>query len=472
LLLALLVTFGPLPARAATITVNETSDSSGGRGCTLRDAIATANAQGGSATGGCAVGSAGPNTILFGLIGSAKIKLLTDSELMISSDVTIQGPGPSALTIDGNGATRVLEVSAGTTTISDLTIENGNSGSGNGGGILVDVGATLNATNCVVSSNKAGSSGTGSFFAGGGIDNLGTLNLTNCTISGNKVGFAMGPNSFGGGIENEGTATLTKCTISSNKSLTSDGGGIRNFEGTLTVTNSTISGNTAAGNGGGLEDDTTATTTVYGSTINGNSANAATGHGGGIDKNGNALNVTNSTISSNTAKGAGGGLYYENTATVALLNCTVAKNKAPTGFGGGVVSGAGGVTLGNTIIAFSGATGGDCVGSLSGINNDNNLIDDSSNDCGLVNGTNGSGNLIGATNPELLPLAKNGGPTLTMALCTGSGTPKTACTAASSAWHAGSTTICAGAPVNNSDQRGYLRNTPASCDIGAYESPQ
>jgi CSLREA domain-containing protein len=472
--------------RAAIITVNSTNDAlisgPGERVCSLRDAIATANAQGGSPTGGCPTAASGSNTIVFGGIGS-KITLTTDSELQIKNDIIIQGPGASKLTISGNNSgmsptmQRVLEVMSGTVSISDLTIKGGNQVNGSGGGILVDLGATLNMTNCVISSNKAGPSGSGPFY-GGGIENMGTLNLTNCTVTGNQVGFKMTgvttPQAYGGGIDNQGTATLTGCTISNNKTiqstagpaLSSTGGGINNDSGaTLTVTNSTISGNKAAGSGGGLSDNSSGGTTLLRDTISGNTA---TGNGGGIVKSGSGLNVTNCTISGNKAT-FGGGLYNEDQAT--LLNCTIAGNTAleAGGMGGGGIYSIFGATttVANTLIAFSMSTGGDCVGSVA--DDGNNLIDDATHACGLTSGPNND--IVGSA-AELLPLAKNGGPTLTMALCTASGTPKMACTGASPAVAAGSATICAGAPVNNSDQRGFLRGAPTSCDIGAYEHPQ
>jgi hypothetical protein len=146
-----------------------------------------------------------------------------------------------------------------------------------------------------------------------------------------------------------------------------------------------------------------------------------------------------------------------------LTNCTVSGNKANPMSGGGVYNPFGGVTLANTIIANSAMTGGDCVGPA--VDNGNNLIEDSTNHCGLTNGTNGD---IVGSNPGLVALAKNGGPTLTMALCTGAGTPKASCTGASPALATGSLTTCGGALVTNHDQRGLLRS---ACDIGAYESP-
>ena len=67
-------------------------------------------------------------------------------------------------------------------------------------------------------------------------------------------------------------------------------------------------------------------------------------------------------------------------------------------------------------------------------------------------------------NPLLAPLADNGGPTQTLALMLGSPAIDT-----------GSNLICADVPVNNLDQRGFVRpvdgngNPDETCDIGAFE---
>ena len=76
----------------------------------------------------------------------------------------------------------------------------------------------------------------------------------------------------------------------------------------------------------------------------------------------------------------------------------------------------------------------------------NNLADDGT--CGSA--TNG--------NPNLGPLANNGGPTPTHALLEGSDAIDTA--------DAG---ICAASPVDGEDQRGVSRPQGGGCDIGAYE---
>ncbi|MDW8392512.1 MAG: hypothetical protein RMK84_20585, partial [Oscillochloridaceae bacterium] len=113
------------------------------------------------------------------------------------------------------------------------------------------------------------------------------------------------------------------------------------------------------------------------------------------------LTVTNSTFSGNSAAGLGGGIYNDG-GTLTVTNSTFSGNSASAGGGGGGLYVPGGTaTLKNTIIANS-TSGGDCVGSLSGTNN--NLIEDSTNACGLVNNSNG--NIIGQ-DPNLGALTGN-----------------------------------------------------------------
>jgi len=111
------------------------------------------------------------------------------------------------------------------------------------------------------------------------------------------------------------------------------------------------------------------------------------------------------------------------------------------------------VTLRNTIVANN-TSGGNCSGTIT--DSGNNL--DSANTCGFT--TNAKIN----TDPNLGPLADNGGPTQTFALLTGS-----------PAINAGDNTICGatvGAPnygAGGLDQRGIVHPQGVQCDIGSYE---
>ena len=329
-------------------------------------------------------------------------------DLDITSTVTIAGVGSASTVIQAgttsaNGIDRVFEVFSGVTaTISGVTIRYGRPGAASGGGIR----------------------------------NRGTLNLTDVIVTGNTITGGLG----GGGISSEGVAsamTLAGVTVSGNTATGKDGGGIFN-EGSATLTDATISGNTCGDTGGGVKNNTaTSSFTLTRGTISGNTA---TDSGGGIESDG-TLNLTNVTISGNTTTaGPGGGLTGE-TGSATILNCTFSGDSATTG--GEIRRTSATVTLKNTIVANS-VAGGNCSGTI--VSQGYNL--DSANTCAFT----GPGDRI-ATNPNLGPLASNGGPTQTHALLSGS-----------PAIDAGTAT---GAP--GTDQRGVGRPQGAAYDIGAYE---
>jgi hypothetical protein len=337
---------------------------------------------------------------------------LTTGELLIDKDLTITGPGADVITVSGNGASRVFEVTSGVTAaVSGLTIANGRvtGVSAQGGGIFNA--GTLTVTSCTLSGNVAISPWSGS---GGAIANSGTLTVTTSTLSGN------GPAAAGAGLSNTGTAIVTSSTISSNDAHYF-AGGIGN-SGTLTVTFCTLSGN-GADYGGGIYNSGTLTVTFC--TLSGNGAD----YGGGLDNVG-TVTVTSSTFSGNSAapSSAGGGGGIVNYRTVTIRNTLVAGNTA----------------------RYSPAI--DLFGTL---NSDGyNLIGD---------GTGGSGyaatDLVGTADqpidPKLGPLQDNGGPTLTMALLPGS-----------PAIDAGDNTD---APAWDQRGPGYPRVVNGTIDIGAFE---
>src|SRR6266446_1662861 len=114
---------------AANITVTDTADNGPG---TLREALASA--------------ANGDTIDATGVSGSI---LLTSGELLVANSVTILGPGPANLAVNGNAASRVFHIGSGTVvTIAGLTITNGRADSG--GGIYTGPGA-LTVSNCTLS---------------------------------------------------------------------------------------------------------------------------------------------------------------------------------------------------------------------------------------------------------------------------------------------------------------------------------
>jgi hypothetical protein len=414
-----------LEERCLLTTVTNLNDQGPG---SLRQAIADASAE---------------DTVDFqqGLHGTIT---LTSGALTINKLLTIDGPGASIITVSGNKNQQVFNIP------SPFTV--GNSG--------------LTIANGIAS-------------YGGGISNGGSLTITDCVVSGNSTRIG----GFGAGIYNNGTLYVAGTTLSDN-SGSAYGGGICNDGSlnavTLTVTNSTLIGNSASGGGGGIYNTYNATLTVTGSTLTGNiAAPFADANGGGIlnDRSG-TLMVTTSTFSGNSSSANGGGIYNSSGGNVTIDSCTFSQNAAVTGAGishvgngalivtsstltgnfarsqgGGIFhSGSGTVTIDNTIVAGNSPPGSspDVMGALK--SQGYNLIGDGTGGSGFTGKGDQVGKADSPINPLLGMLKDNGGPTMTMALLSGS-----------PALNAGDP-----AQLGKPDQRGVVRS--GGVNIGAYQA--
>jgi hypothetical protein len=177
-----------------------------------------------------------------------------------TATITIDGPGANLLTVSGNNASRVFDISAGSAALSGLTISGGNADKGGG---LLNSGGTLTLTNCTISGDAATVQGGGiatrfggtttlydclvssdTAPAGGGVFNSqSTLSLVNATLIGNSA------TTQGGALYNSGGATtLTNCTVSANSATTGGGVFSSGAGATLKLTNTIVAGQTAGGN--------------------------------------------------------------------------------------------------------------------------------------------------------------------------------------------------------------------------------
>ena len=190
---------------------------------------------------------------------------------MINQSMAIMGPGASAISISGDNAYQVLNITSGAATIYGLTLVNGSSSG-----------------------------------SGGAIENSSTLAVFNSSFSGNSA------IDFGGAIANSGTLVVIGSTFSGNYA-SSNGGAISNTAA-LTVTNSTFSGNSggyqAAGGAGAIFNS--GTLTVTHSTFSGNSGN----YGGAIYNDGSLVNIDNSIIAGNSSHYGSGAGILSNAGTV------------------------------------------------------------------------------------------------------------------------------------------------------------
>ena len=390
--------------------------------CTLRAAVAEANAL------------AGADVITF---APAITLIQVMGQISITSEMTINGNDLNSPTIQNIAA-------VGTTS------------------------RVFNITNFIVNLNRLTITGGNVTGNGGGIQNTGTLTITNCVIEGNNANGAAGT---GGGVRSTNTLTIMNSTISGNASVGSTSGGLSFAGANLTIANSTIFGNTSFGNGGGMNISATASVTISNSTISNNTAGASSG---GLFLNRGTL--TNTTISGNRANGAlategGGGVRIQaGVNTVAFVSCTITGNSAPNTTAGsrsGVWHETGTLNISNSIVAANSAQDiqrdGTGVITSGGFNliGENTSVTTEFPD-GLPNGTNYVGTDAMPLNPMLGPLTYNGGRTSTHALL------------------AGSVAIDKGNSEGSmADQRGYVRpidiagipNAPGGdgADIGAFE---
>jgi hypothetical protein len=275
--------------------------------------------------------------------------------------------------------------------------------------------------------------------------------LSRMSVTGGQAGIGDG----GAILVGFSKTRLTQLVVARNQAQR--GGGVAASGAQLTISRSTLRGNTASSGGGFFApagfNDTEAT--INTSTISGNDA----GVGGGIALDGlngpgadqePVLDVVNSTVAGNHAFNGGGGVVALNAATVSLDNSTVAYNDASSndgfGSGGGVEQlGTAVVDVGDSIVAANtvGANGSgpQCFGTLQP--NSGNLFQTPPDSACSYFGNNTPDALLG-------PLAKNGGPTKTVKLLSGS--PAT-----------GGAVSC---PAK--DQRGKPR-PQTDCDSGAFE---
>jgi hypothetical protein len=284
-------------------TIQVTTDSDSGAG-SLRAAITAANA------------TPEFDTITFSpdfFCNPRTISLITALPA-ITGRVTIDGPGAKDLTLrrDPSAAPfRIFNSIAPVLNLIGMTVTGGTTTNGTDGGGLVIGGAAPNVSlyDMNFSGNSAPAGGEGGAIYG----NVGAfLSLRKSTIADNTAG------GDGGGIG------------------FTDGGG-------LTVEDSTISGNTAgaANNGGGVywygaasesppSGYARRTVVFRNSTIANNTTGASAG-GIAIVNSNSTLLLQNSTVTANTALGAGGGTgggicQGGATATISLFNSIVAGN--------------------------------------------------------------------------------------------------------------------------------------------------
>jgi hypothetical protein len=235
--------------------------------CTLRDAVASANA------------SPGHDTIFVpALEGGGPYVVGSSGGMVLAGDTDVVGEGARSTTVDGGGhGGRIFEIAGGAhVEIRGLTLRNGTS---------------------------AG--------AGGAITSAGDLTLLDSTLAQNSA-------HDGGAIAiTDGKALLQGVTLSDNGASGNGGALSANCAGCgVTLTNVTMSGNRANGDGGAVYHDG-ARVTLHNCTITANQANAdgdAYGLGGGVSGT-STTTLGNTVLAGNTAVSSSAGLAMPNDCT-------------------------------------------------------------------------------------------------------------------------------------------------------------
>lgn len=362
----------------------------------------------------------------------------------------------------------------------------------NAGGAVLNM-SNLEMDDVWVIANTAGTRG------GGGVFNRGTASFTNVDFQGNSSSTSSGGAIDNFGADFPGAVTISDCTFDENQAAF--GGAVHSIGGTVTITTSRFESNSTLGqfHGGALYNSgyggAVGLMTISSSTIENNSAQVA---GGGIFNAGN-MSIQNSTLSGNQAQDTGGGIYnggtpdgdygqlfmsgstvigniaaqgaamtntteamvvnstlsgnqgewnggFQNDGTSTIISSTIAYNTSV--HGAGIYAVQGRIDIRNSIVAHNQYS--NCSVNQGVINSDGaNISDDGS--CAGFSLT---------VNPLIMPLANNGGLTLTHALLPGS--------PAIDAVDAGDCVAATGSPLLV-DQRGVTRPVGSQCDIGAFE---
>jgi predicted outer membrane repeat protein len=382
---------------SASATVDVTSTTDNGSGCTLREAVSSANQN--MSIGGCADPTAVWSEIeldagTYTLAGQVGENSNAGGDLDVAdASLRIVGQGLEQTTINGDDKDRVVDVVGVNTNLilDDLRILDGNATTV-GGGAVQSLDGSLNISGVRFESNRTAGHG-------GALRSNGPVAIESSTFTGNSSGGDGGALALTG----NNVSTLTRSSLEGNSAPAagSDGGGITlSSSSAIEIRNSTLSGNSTAGTGGAIRVASDA---------------------------GSGSNLQFVTIASNSASGGGGGVYVNAGRAVAVKTSILAGN---TGAAGASNCGGAGSVVPEPLEGYMIESADTCDFSTAA--SEHNQIN---------------------TDPQLAPLASNGGPTQTHALYAGSpaidAVPFSSCTLV--------------------DQRDSGRPVNGFCDIGAFE---
>lgn len=285
--------------------------------------------------------ASGDGVLSFNCGGSASIIFTSQKEIVNSNFVLIEGGGQ--ITLSGGNSTRLFHVANANFYLSNITLTNGNSGSGYGGAILLENNSSVDIRNSTIQNNQSNGWAGSAIFAHGTAD----IALHDSTVQNNHT-------SSYGAINSTGPVTITDSFLWNNHS--DAGGGALSVGGNVIIQNSELYGNRAegmGGNGGGLYATNTANVIIENSLI---SANKADQSGGGVFTAGE-MTISNSTIGSNQANNEdGGGFYLSGTSAYVTLENSIVTTNTALDDGGGIYVSDGELIVYQSTVSFNEAT--------------------------------------------------------------------------------------------------------------------
>ena len=267
---------------------------------------------------------------------------LTEGEIQITDDLTINGLGQDLLTINaGNGEDgefgtldgwRIFLVSTprGANSATDLTLYGLTlTGADGGSGAIANFG-NVTIESSTISDNYA-------LEGGALISYSGTVQFVDSIVRNNGSFY------FGGGIVAQRTDLIISSSVISNNAAIDWGGGIYVIRGTLEITDSTVEHNSTSSGGadGGGVFASSSSVIVNNSEISQNATTVSfDANGGGLAIFGGSLEIYDSTISGNSTfgDGADGGGVYTTNSDVTIVRTQVTGNYTNGAFadGGGL----------------------------------------------------------------------------------------------------------------------------------------
>ena len=285
------------PVYAVTKT-DDTLDGSCNGDCSLREAIAAANAA--------------PGVVLlpagdYALTRSGSDNTNANGDLDLTAGMAIYGAGIASTRVLAQNADRVCDLDPGNTLghtyhFAGLEIANGQVFSF-GGGINASSGSTPGNEHLAL--QRVALRNNSTQLSGGGLRSHGPTALVDCIVAGNSAASDGGGLSFGGDANTR--VDIAYSTISGNTSTSTfsgGGGGLHSTANTV-IYNSTFSGNSARNNGGGVLSTTASgrmnliQVTLFGNRADSDGANG--GNGGGLRIEGNFAEVRGTAFAANVA---------------------------------------------------------------------------------------------------------------------------------------------------------------------------